>query len=116
MIISTQTIAKDIKHEGTKDYSCYLNKHINLTFKIQNVDEETVKKIINNLPTKNSCGFDGISSKLLKIIEPAIIQSFIKLINQVLNTRIFPDKLKIPIFKKVDSTLFKNYRQQRGQR
>ena len=44
-------------------------------FKINNVDEEAVKKIIHNLPTKHSCGFDGISSKSLKIIEPAIIKS-----------------------------------------
>ncbi|KAI0212247.1 hypothetical protein LSAT2_002846, partial [Lamellibrachia satsuma] len=61
-----------------------------------------------------SSGFDGISSKLLKIIEPAIIKSLTLVINQVINTGIFPDKLKIakviPIFKNDDPTLFKNYR------
>ena len=66
------------------------------------------------LPTKQSCGFDGISSKLLQIIEPVIFKSLTMVINQVLSTGIFPDKLKIakviPIFKKDDPTLFKNYR------
>ena len=109
-----QTIANDIKYDGNKNYSYYLNKHIHTVFKFQNIDEETVKKTIQSLLTKNSCGFDGISSKLIKIIEPAIIKSLTTLINQVLNTGIFPDELKIakvvPIFKKDDPTLFKNYR------
>ena len=74
-------------------------------------------KYLNRVGTgqsKNSCGLDGISSKLIKIIEPAIIKPLTLLINQVLNTGIFPDELKIakviPIFKKDDPTLLKNYR------
>ena len=58
-----QTIVNDIEYEGTKDFSYYLNRQIHSTFKINNVDEEAVKTIIHNLPTKHSCGFDGISSK-----------------------------------------------------
>ena len=69
-----QTIATDIKYDGNKNYSYYLNKHINTVFKFQNIDEETVKKTIQNLPTKYSCGFDGIYSKVIKIIEPAIVK------------------------------------------
>ena len=92
----------------------YLNKHINRVFNFENIDEETVRKTIQTLPSKNSCGLDGISSKLIKIIEPAIIKPLTLLINQVLNTGIFPDELKIakviPIFKKDDPTLLKNYR------
>jgi hypothetical protein len=73
-----------------------------------------VRKTINNLPTKNSCGFDGVSTKLLKVIEPVILKSLTLLINQVLYSGVFPDKLKIakviPIFKKDDPSLFENYR------
>ena len=85
------TIAKDIQHE----YSYYLNKQINSTFTFKNIDEIIVKKTINNLPTKNSCGYDDISWKLLKVIAPVIIKPLTLLINQVLNTGICPDKLKI---------------------
>ena len=50
----------------------------------------------------------------IKKNDPAIIKSLILVINQVLNTGIFLDKLKIAkviqIFKKGDPTLFKNYR------
>ena len=64
-----QTIVNDIKYEGTKDFSYYLNRQIHPTFKINNVDEEAVKIIIHNFPTKHSCGFDGISSTNKKIID-----------------------------------------------
>ena len=109
-----QTLARDIKYDGTKNYKYYLNKHINTVFNFQTIDEETVRKTIQNLPSKNSCGLDGISSKLIKIIEPAIIKPLTLLINQVLNTGIFPDELKIakviPLLKKDDPKLLKNYR------
>ena len=63
---------------------------------------------------KNSCGFDGVSTKLLKVIEPVIFKSLTLLINQVLYSGVFPDKVKIAkvihIFKKADPSLFENYR------
>ena len=50
----------------------------------------------------------------MKVIKPVIIKPLTLLINQVLNTLTFPDKLKIakviPIFKKGDQSLFENYR------
>ena len=107
-----QKIAKYIQYDGNKNYSYYLNKQIHSTF--TNIDEIIVKKTINNLPTKNSCGYDDISSKLLNVIAPVIIKPLTLLINQVLHTGIFPDKLKIakviPIYKKGDPQLFENYR------
>ena len=60
------TVVNEIKYEGTKDFSDYLNRQIHSTFKINNVDEEAVKKIIHNLPTKHSCGFHGIFLILFK--------------------------------------------------
>ena len=74
----------------------------------------TLSLSIYNLPPKNSSGCDGISSKQLKVIAPVIIKSLTLLINQVLDTGTFPDKLKIakviPIYKKGDPSLFENYR------
>ena len=58
-----------------------------------NVDKAVVKKTINNLQAKSNSGCDGISSNLLKVIEPVIIKPLTLFINQVLNSGIFPDKL-----------------------
>ena len=73
-----------------------------------------MEQIIDNFPSKNSCGYDGISLRLLKFCKLTIIKPLMLIIRQVLNTGIFPDKLKIakviPIFKKGDEELFSNYR------
>ena len=73
-----------------------------------------VMQIINNLPNKTSCGFDGISTIVMKSIKHVILKSLTLIINQIINTGVFPNKLKIakitPIFKKDDRTLFTNYR------
>ncbi len=109
-----QSTAQDIHYNGNKDYNYYLNDNVHSVFSLLNVDEEIVKKTIESLPNKNSSGCDGISCKLLKIIEPSIIKPLTLVINQVINTGIFPDTLKlakvIPIFKKDDPSVFKNYR------
>ena len=78
-----QTLARDIKYDGTKNCKYYLNKHINTVFAFKTL-KETVRKTIQNLPSKNSCGLDGIFSKLIKIIEPAIMKPLTLFINQVL--------------------------------
>ena len=60
-------------------------------------------QIINNLPNKTSCGFDGISTIVMKSIKHVILKSLTLIINQIINTGVFPNKLKIakitPIFK-----------------
>ena len=65
-----EKIANGIDYVGNKDYNYYLNKEIHSSFTFVNIDEAAVKKTINNLQAKSSSGCDGISSKLLKVIEP----------------------------------------------
>ena len=107
-------LASNIKYQGNFDHSHYLKKDISCVFNFKPVEEETISITIMNLANKNSCGFDGISTNLLKIIEPAITKPLTILTNQVLCTGMFPDKLKIakviPIHKKGDATVFNNYR------
>ena len=82
----------------------YLIRNILTSFNVSLVDENHIAKTLASLRTKNSCGHDGISKKLLKFISPALLKPFTIVINQSLITGIFPDKLKIakviPLFKK----------------
>ena len=58
----------------------------------------TVKEItdiINNLKKKSSSGVDELSNKLITHIQEIIAEPLIIIINQMLNTELFPDSLKI---------------------
>ena len=67
------------------------------------------------MKVKNSSGHDNISSKLLKQMAPIIHSALCLIINQSINTGIFPNSLKLaivkPLFKHKDSEhSFGNYR------
>ena len=69
---------------------------------------------LNNLKPKPSCGYDGISTKLLKTCRLEICKPLTLIINQMLTAGIFPDDLKvakvIPLFKKGKKEILDNYR------
>ena len=80
----------------------------------QHTSEIGLVKIIKSLQTKNSCGPDLLSNRMLKM-EPYIFARILKpLINECLDAGFFPECLKsatlIPIFKKGDSRNLNNYR------
>ena len=85
-------------------------------FRCASVSEEGVIKIINNLKPKSSCGCDEISVKLIKFAKKKyeLCKPITPLVNQCLETGIFPDKLEIakviPLFKKGDPEQINNYR------
>ena len=106
-------LANNIHNVNPINHLSYLNSLDNNVFHFQDIDESLVELIIDNFPSKNSCGYDGISLRLLKFCKLTIIKPLTLIIRQVLNTGIFPEKLKIakviPIFKKGDEELFSNY-------
>ena len=96
---SNQCTASDIK--------------INTMFFIP-VDASEIKSIITNLPNKKSCGYDGVSVKILKYVTSAIVHPLVLLINSSVQQGSFPSLLKlakiIPLFKKGDPMDIQNYR------
>ena len=108
-----QSLSNSIKQPKNRSFKEYLKNPpaSKLTFK--NISEGDTLKIINNLNTKKSSGQDGLSLNLLKYIKLELAKSITLIINQSLNTGIFPDKLKIakltPIHKQNDKTRIDNY-------
>ena len=88
-----------------RHFQSYLEPTVNKIFNFQAIEEKYVSKIIKELPYKTSVGHDGISTKLLKTIEATVLKPTTFIINQSLETGIFPQKFKIakvsPIYKKV---------------
>jgi hypothetical protein len=81
-----------------------------------NASTHEIEKIIKFLKSKNTCGYDEISTCTLKLSTPYIIFQLTYICNAILNTSTFPDRLKYaiikPIFKKGDDqdTRITNYR------
>ena len=83
-------------------------------FNFTAVDENDIRKLAEKLDNKTSCGIDGISNIIMKAIINILTKPLTIITNQMLETGVFLDKLKvakvIPLFKKGDPTLLTNYR------
>ena len=109
------SLAEKIDTQGKKPFHSYLqNINVNSTFQFTHVEEEQIKKVIDNLNPKRSAGVDNISLILLKLCSEDITKPLTAIINQSLKNGVFPNKLKIakviPIYKKDDQHDFNNYR------
>ena len=87
--------SNNINYTGDKTYKTYLKERNKVSLIFEKVSETNVTQIINNLPNKNSGGFDGISTIVMKSIKHVILKSLTLIINQIINTGVFPNKLKI---------------------
>ena len=100
--------------DGNSSYEDFLINPTLHEFSFNEIGEEDVVNVIDKLPSKTSSGVDGISTNLLKDIKYLISKPLMLIINQCLETGIFPSKLKIakviPILKRSDETIFDNYR------
>ena len=107
-------MAATIECDQNNLYTDYLNIPINTSFKLFIIDEIVIHNIIQNLNSKSSFGHDGISTNLLKFLEPLLTKSLALIVNQSIVTGIFPDKLKlakiIPIHKNDSLHIINNYR------
>ena len=108
-------LAETIHNKNKKNtFNSYLKNRSPHTFTFKLTSEEIVTKTINCFKAKRSAGYDSISTELLKLISPLIVRSLTVIINQSLNTGIFPSKLKIakviPLYKKNEKDMFNNYR------
>jgi hypothetical protein len=85
---------------------------MNIKWKYTNTQE--MEKIIKSLKTKDSSGYDAITSRIMKSIIPFIIPLLTYICNVILCTGIFPDRLKYaivkPVFKKCNRYEVSNYR------
>ena len=107
-------LASNIQPPQNKTIHSYLGQPLDKIFRFENITESEIVKIIDKLKPKTSTGHDGISVKLLKDIKNVIGKALTLIINQTINTGIFPDTLKIakitPLHKSNDINCLNNYR------
>ena len=107
-------LTKEICVPSRNNFKNYLLNQNDNNFTFQLIGEDFVSKLIDDLESKNSREYDGLSNTLLKSIELNLVKPITLIVNQMLTTGIFPDKLNIakviPLFKKGDKSIFSNYR------
>ena len=107
-------LSENVNNIQNTHFTDYLLNPSMYNFTFELITEDTTMEILNNLKPKPSCGYDGISTKLLKTCKFDICKPLTLIINQTLSTGIFPDTLKIakviPLYKKGDKALLENYR------
>ena len=89
-------------------------KNRTCSFKLESVHPDEIKEIINNMKNSKSCGLDNIDSFVLKLASDELTPSITHIVNLSITRNNFPSLWKtskvIPLFKKEDATLPKNYR------
>jgi hypothetical protein len=72
--------------------------------KIKSLSTKEVENVIKSLKLKNSSGYDGISTKILKLSSLFISSPLTYICNKSITQGIFPDRLKYseikPLYKK----------------
>jgi hypothetical protein len=81
---------------------------------MQSTSTKEIERIIKSIRVKNSHGYDGINTKMLKVNAPYISSPLNYICNKSIRLGTFPSRLKYPIvkplFKKGDKENMANYR------
>ena len=107
-------LAGQLNSSNLPPFQSYLTGKITTKFHFTEILPDDLKRIIKKFDAKSTAGHDGISMKIIKLLNDNYISALTLTINQSLKSGIFPDDLKIakvlPIYKKDDRALFDNYR------
>ena len=67
---------------ANSNFRKYLTRNILYSFQFDLIEERYLDTVIHNLRNKSSLGHDGISTRLLKFLAPAVTEPLILIINQ----------------------------------
>ena len=82
-------LSENVKNIHNIHFTDYLLNPSMYNFTFELITEDTTMEILNNLKPKPSCGYDGISTKLLNTCKLEICKSLTLIINQTLSTGIY---------------------------
>ena len=108
-----------VKNNSYKRVDPLINLKTNLTaanrvIKLKSTTTHEIDKVIHSLKTKDSHGYNGISTRILKLSAPYIVSPITFIINKMLSSGIYPDRLKYsevkPLFKSGNATDLAHYR------
>ena len=98
-------------HPSISNIRSKMDKH---DYSLTHTNSLTVEKVIKNLDTSKATGCDAIPARLLKPVAANLSQHITCIFNQSIDNCVFPWDAKladvVPLFKKGDNLVIKNYR------
>jgi hypothetical protein len=112
----TNSVNSKQRNSSVTDYMSFMEQAVTTNYpKIHNKPSMTkeIEKIINSLKTKDSCGYNQISLRILKLSAPYISSPLNYICNKIIQSGTFPERLKYsvikPSYKRGDKLLISNY-------
>ena len=107
-------LASKVKQLDNNSFDKYFKGNYQSSFFLNPITEHELELELKNTNSNKSCGYDGISTNVLKRIAKEISKPLTHIFNLTFSNGIIPDKLKIalvtPIFKGNERNIFENYR------
>ena len=101
-------------HESIVKIEEFMQSEDHGAFEFHHVSDEEVGKLIKNLKSNKSTGFDGLPPKLLKLACDELSHPIANMINKSITLNHFPSNCKKsevnPLYKKKDNLIRNNYR------
>ena len=110
-IANSKQAHNTIDDSHKKDPLNYLYSTLQQSFtniKLKNTTTGEIEKIITQLKNKNSCGYDEVTTQILKTVSPYIVSPLTYICNKMLATGTFLDRLitqKLNLFIKRETKL-----------
>ena len=107
-------LASKIETSNGHDFKKYLLNPAQHQFAFKAITETDIVNLIKEFRPKSSTDSEGLSMKTLKLVSFKLAYPLMIIVNQSLNSGIFPQSLKLakikPLLKKDDNTVINNYR------
>ena len=104
------------KFENTRqnEFMKFMGEGCNKSMYMHKTNPTEIKKLISNLDSKKSAGFDELSAKFLQLCAPHISETLANIFNASISNGVYPDLLKTarvtPIYKTGEKSDPSNYR------
>ena len=107
-------MANRIKQNNNNSFENYLKGSYQSSFFLNSITENELKVELKNMKSNKSCGYDGITTNIAKLIAKEISKSLKHIFNLTFLTGIVPNNLKValitPIIRANDVMKFEMYR------
>ena len=108
------TLANKFKNSNQNSFNKFMGESYKQSMYLHKTNSDEIMKLISNLDSKKSPGYDELTATFLKLCAPHISETLANIFNACISNGVYPDLLKTarvtPIYKNGEKTDPSNYR------